>query len=106
MQPTKPLRRGTPMVQKTTTSTNGSVDLLIQDCATTLQKVVAYKLPSALDRRLLWLSENKESLTETEREELLALVDLSEDRTVEKLQAKVILRRLAEAWPQLFGSVP
>ena len=94
------------MVQKTATSTNGSVDALIQDCAVTLQNVASYKLPAALNRRLLWLSENKETLTESEREELLDLIAFSEDRTIEKLQAKVILRRLAQAWPQLFGSAP
>jgi predicted exporter len=94
------------MVQKTATNTNGSIDALIQDCANALQKMAAHKLPAALDRRLLWLSENKENLSEAEREELLALVDFSEDRTVEKLQAKVILRRFATAWPQLFESAP
>jgi hypothetical protein len=94
------------MVQKNVTVPNGTLDTLIQDCAATLQRVIAYKLPRPLDRRLLWLSENKESLTEAEREELLALIDFSEDRTIEKLQAKVILQRLAEAWPQLFGTQP
>jgi hypothetical protein len=94
------------MVQKIATSTNGAVDTLIQDCAATLEKVASYKLPPALDRRLLWLSENKENLTEGERDELLALIDFSEDRTVEKLHAKVILRRLAEALPEVFGSAP
>lgn len=94
------------MVQKTPTHANGSADAVLQDCATTLQRVADYKLPAALDRRLLQLSENKEKLTETEREELLALVDFSEDRTVEKLHAKVILQRLAETWPQLFGKTP
>ncbi|MBI1832034.1 MAG: hypothetical protein HYR84_11355 [Planctomycetes bacterium] len=94
------------MVQKTASVSNGSLDSLIQDCAATLQKVASYKLPASLDRRLLWLSENKETLTPDEREELLALVDFTQDRTVEKLQASVILRRLAEAWPQLLGSSP
>ena len=70
-----------------------------------MQKIASYRLPGALDRRLLWLSENKDTLTEQEREELLALVEFSEDRTVEKLQAQVILRRLAATWPQLFGSL-
>jgi hypothetical protein len=87
------------MVQKTAVKTNSSVDALIQGCAAPLQKVAGYKLPSALDRRLLWLSENKETLTEADREELLALIDFSEDRTIEKLQAKIIVRRLADAWP-------
>ena len=94
------------MVQKSTGQPNGSADALIQDCAAALNKLAMYKLPAALDRRLLWLSENKEMLTETEREELTALIDFSEDRTVEKLQAKLMLKRLAEAWPQLFGSKP
>jgi hypothetical protein len=94
------------MVQKTATKNNGAVDSLIEECAATLQKVANYRMPVAMDRRLLWLSENRDSLTAPEREELLALVDFSEDRTVEKLEAKVLLRRLADAWPQLFGSRP
>jgi hypothetical protein len=94
------------MVQGIATSNNVAVDSLIQDCAATFQKVARYELPAAMDRRLLWLSENKETLTEAEREELHALIDFSEDRTVEKLQAKVLLQRLAEVWPQLFGSTP
>lgn len=93
------------MVQKSALA-NGSLDSLIQDCAATLRKVAAYKLPASLDRRLLSLSENKESLTQEERDELQALVDLAEDRTVEKLQATAMLRRLAQAWPQLFESAP
>ena len=91
------------MVQGIATRNIGAVDLWIQDCAATLQKVARYQLPPAVDRRLLWLSENKETLTEADREELLALVDFSEDRTVEKLQAKVLLQRLAEVSPQLVG---
>jgi hypothetical protein len=101
-----PLVKGTIMVQKNATKTAVPIDSLIQDCAATLQKMACYKLPAAMDRRLLGLSENKETLTEVERDELHALIDFSEDRTVEKLQAKVLLQRLAEAWPQLFGSAP
>jgi hypothetical protein len=98
--------RGTSMVQKTATKNNGTVDSLIPECAATLQRVANYRMPAAMDRRLLWLSENKESLTPPEREELLALVDFSEDRTVEKLDAKVLVQRLAEAWPQLVVATP
>ena len=94
------------MVQGLATRRNGTVDSVLQDCVTTLQHVAASKLPPAIDRRLLWLSENKETLNEAEREELLALIDFSEDRTVEKLQARVMLQRLAEAWPQLFSQAP
>ena len=94
------------MVQRTATKNDVSIDSVIQDCAATLQKVARYKMPAAMDSRLLWLSENKASLTEVEREEFLALIEFSEDRTVEKLQAKILLNRLTEAWPELFGSMP
>jgi len=90
------------MIQDVMQRKNGSIDSLLQDCTAVLQKVATYKLPVAMDRRLLWLSENKEELTEAERGELLALVDFAEERTLEKLQAKVILRRFSESFPELF----
>jgi hypothetical protein len=93
-------------VEGSLTKNGISVDALLQDCAGTLRRVASYRLPAAMDRRLLWLSENKESLTESEREELLALVDFSEERTIEKLQAKVNLKRLAEVWPELVVAEP
>jgi hypothetical protein len=83
-------------------ATNGpTIDSVLGECAAALQQVAGYRLPATLDRRLLWLSENKESLTPQEREELLALVDLAEERTVEKLRARVVLKQLAELLPQL-----
>ena len=61
----------------------GTVESVIVDCAATLRRLAEYRLPAALDQRLLWLSENKELLTETERRELLALVELTDEKTVE-----------------------
>ena len=94
------------MVQRTASAPKQTLDSLIQECAAALQRVAEYKLPPVMDRRLLLLSENKESLTPSERDELHALITLSEDRTIDKLQAQVLLRRLAEACPQIFGSAP
>lgn len=91
------------MIQGTTT--RNDVESLLRDCAATLQKVASYKLPQPMDRRLIWLSENKECLSSVEQEELLALLDFSEERTIEKLQAKVVLQRLAESCPQLFPPI-
>jgi hypothetical protein len=79
---------------------------VLRDCAATLQRVGDYRLPPGLDRRLLWLSENKENLTEAEREELLALIEFAEERMVEKLQARAVLKALAEVWPQLVSTQP
>jgi hypothetical protein len=83
-----------------------AMESALRDCAAALQRVAAYRLPSALDRRLLWLSENKETLTEDEREELLAAVEFAEERTIEKLQARAALKRLAEVWPELATAQP
>ncbi len=63
-----------------------------------------YRLPNALDRRLLWLSENKERLDEAQREELAALVDLADYRALDKVQAKAVLERLTKLYPELVSA--
>jgi hypothetical protein len=72
----------------------------------TLEQVACYRLPPAIDRRLLWLSENKERLTPAEREELSALVDFAKDRTIEKVRAQATLQRLSALFPQLGSTQP
>jgi hypothetical protein len=72
-----------------------------RDCIAALQRVASYHLPDAVDRRLVWLSENKEKLSQAQREELEALVEFTEERTIEKLQAQTLISRCAEHWPQL-----
>ena len=45
-------------------ATMPDVDLMnsaVLECTATLQRVATYRLPAALDQRLLWLSENKEA---------------------------------------------
>jgi hypothetical protein len=79
----------------------GTIESLMGDCAATLRQLAEYRLPTALDQRLLWLSENQDSLNESERLELLALVDLAEDKTIEKLQAWATLQRISQAFPNL-----
>lgn len=76
-------------------------DAVLRDCVATLQQVAACRLPPAIDRRLLSQSENKESLTNEERDELLALVEFAEERTLEKVKAHATLRRLGELSPRL-----
>ena len=79
---------------------------VLRECAATLRKVASSRLPQALDQRLLWLSENKERLTAAEREELLGLVDFSQDRTIEKLQARALLQQVAAVWPEAVTPTP
>lgn len=82
----------------------GVVESVILDCAVTLRRVAEYRLPTAIDERLLWLSENKELLTEAEHQELLALVEFAEEKTVEKLQSQAALGRIRQIFPKLSTS--
>ena len=84
----------------------GPAEAVLRDCFSTLDQVARYRLPPAIDRRLQWLSENKESLTAEQREELSALVDFAEDRTLEKVKAQATLRRLGELFPDLAANQP
>ncbi|HEY3244116.1 MAG TPA: hypothetical protein VGM03_12285 [Phycisphaerae bacterium] len=79
----------------------GRTEAVLRHCIATLQLVAAYRLPPALDARLLWLSENKERLTDGERHELSALLDFAEDRTLEKVKARATLQRLGEPLPEV-----
>jgi hypothetical protein len=90
----------------TATGVSVSPEGVLRDCVAALQRVGGYRLPAALDRRLLWLSENKETLTEAEREELFALIEFAEERTVEKLHARAVLKALGEVWPQIVSQQP
>ena len=74
---------------------------VLRDCVETLSRVARYRLPHALDERLVWLSENKERLDATQREELLALVELADNRSLDKVQAQAVLKQLAKLYPAL-----
>lgn len=90
----------------TNTPTNHAFEEVLSDCAAALKRIADYRLPQALDRRLLWLSENKERLTEIEKEELFAAIEFAEERTVEKLQAQAVLQKLAQLSPDLVSQKP
>jgi hypothetical protein len=60
-----------------------------------------YELKPSLHRRMHELGERKEYLTQAEYDELLALVDFAQKRTIEKLEAQVALARLRAALPGL-----
>jgi hypothetical protein len=72
--------------------------------AAALRRLAGYHLPPELDRRVLDLGERKEALTPDERAELLAWVDFTQQRSLEKVEAEVALRRLAAAFPDLTAS--
>jgi hypothetical protein len=77
----------------------------IQACAVALRRLAEYELTPALHSRLHALGERKEFLSPAEQEELLALVDFAQQRTIEKLEARVALDRLHTALPGVLPDV-
>jgi predicted exporter len=77
---------------------------LLRECAATLQSVANYRLPAAMDQRLVWLAENKERLHDAEQQELLALSEFAEQRTSEKVRSQAILQRITAALPDAMPS--
>ena len=75
----------------------------LDSSASALRRLAAYELPPELDRRVLDLGERKDSLTADERAELLAWVAFTQQRSIEKVEAEVALRRMAEVFPELAG---
>lgn len=74
---------------------------VLRDCVDTLCRTAKYHLPTAPDQRLLWLSENKEQLDQAQRAELAALIELADARSLDKVQAKAVLKQLAQLYPDL-----
>jgi hypothetical protein len=66
-----------------------------------LKRVANYTLPQALDRRILDLGERKETLSSDERDELMAWVAFTQERSTEKFEAEAALRRLEDLDPQI-----
>lgn len=92
------------MASELATLTGPSQEATLRECVRALRRAASYRLPPTLDKRVLWLSENKEALSESERGELLAMVEFAEQRTLDKAQAQALLKRLGEAFPQIRSS--
>ena len=71
----------------------------LESCVGALSKIANYRLEAPLQRRLDELGERKEFLVPAEHEELLGLVEFSQRRTIESLEARLALNRLRDAFP-------
>lgn len=69
-----------------------------------LHHVAAYELEEGIQKRMLELGERKENLSESEYEELTALVKFAEQRQIEKLEAQLALKALGKFVPELLAS--
>ena len=71
----------------------------MQACVVALRRLAEYELAPSLDSRLHTLGKRKEFLSQAEHEELLVLVGFAQQRTIEKLEARVALDRLRTVLP-------
>lgn len=75
-------------------------------CIELLQRLAEYELEPEIARYIRDLGERKEFLSEEEHKGLIAFATLTEERTIDKLAAKIALKRLREAFPELFNGSP
>ncbi|MDH3603634.1 MAG: hypothetical protein OEU26_28825 [Candidatus Tectomicrobia bacterium] len=75
----------------------------IEACVLSLKRIAEYELDPMLSRRMHELGERKEYLSQEEHGELMSLVDFSQKRTVEKLEAQSAPARLRAALPSLLA---
>jgi hypothetical protein len=85
----------------TATPIDATVRDALETCVGALNRLVTYKLEPSLQRRLDELGARKEFLNKTEHDELLALVDFTQHRTIEALEARLALSRLRDAFPSM-----
>ena len=66
-----------------------------------LRRLAGYEIEPGIQVRMRDLGERKEFLSEAEHAELISLVEFTEHRTMERLEAEAALRQLREFVPQL-----
>jgi hypothetical protein len=76
------------------TAINPTFRTTLEETTKLLRKYADYTLPVELDQRMLALGENKEFLTEAEKQELAAWVRFVQERSLEKYGAMAALSRL------------
>ena len=75
----------------------------LQICAEALRHAAERRLPRPLERKILKMIEAKESLTDAEHEQLVTLVGVSQEQSLQKVKAQVALELLHKAYPDLKG---
>lgn len=80
------------------------LQVAVKNSAKALRRMVEYRMPPALDRKMLELGERKEFISPEEHEQLMALVEFSEERSAEKLEAELALKQLQSLFPEEAGN--
>jgi len=78
----------------------------LEEAVGVLRNVAEYRLEEEVEQRMQELAERKDSCSSAEREEHRQFADFWRRRTLQKLQAMNVLKRLHEVAPQLVGDLP
>jgi hypothetical protein len=78
----------------------------LEDAVGVLRNVAEYRMEPEVDDRMHAIGENKEACSRKEREEHRELADFWRRRTLQKLQALNVLKRLHQVAPELVGDFP
>lgn len=89
----------------TITLPDGQLKQTLEACVPALRLLAGYELDPMLARRMQDMGDRKEFLTPDEHAELLALVRFSQQRSIEKLQADLALKRLQATFPDIVESL-
>ncbi len=90
-------------VTMTTTPNNSIRRKALRACAKALRVAANYQLPAPLQRKLRKTLDDKERTSPAGHEELLVLVEVAQERSLQKVKAQVALQQLLQAFPELEG---
>jgi hypothetical protein len=78
----------------------------LEEAVNVLRGVAEYRFEQEVEERMLGLGESKDACSSAEREEHRQLADFWRRRSLQKVQALNVLKRLRDAAPELVGELP
>ena len=85
----------------TISTTEPQFQAAVNAAVAALRRIIGYELEPGLAHRMDDLADRKEFLDPAQHAELLALVGFVQQRSVERLEARLALRRLHDSLPDL-----
>jgi hypothetical protein len=77
------------------------IEAALQESYEALREIASYNLDPTIAEHMRDLGERKDSLDEPGHQQLMALVDLTQRLTIEKLRAQLALKRIEALCPEL-----
>ena len=92
-----------PAATTTASPDNSTRRKALRACAKALRVAANYRLPTPLQRKLRKTLDDPERTSPAEHQQLLILVEVAQERSLQKVKAQVALQQLLQAFPELEG---